>query len=327
MSGKRIVLIDLMQGLAMILVILGHHLFPFLPAWYKSMHYYIYLFHMPFFIFISAFLIRYSFKEIDGINGYWKYIRRKAVKFIPPYIIIGLLCILLKRPESLDSFLTQTGSLLIKPLESEATFLWYIYLLFIFYIVSPLVFALPQYCKHLLLAICIILWLYPANTNILCLAYLCKLSPFYMTGVLVAESLDYISNPNHPTISHSHRYLGIGVTSLILFILLSILHFQVGYHNVLEHIIPWVAIPALTYLAWLLGRSAFIRSALVFISINCFGIYLLHLFFVQALALAAGRLSIVGTTIGALIYLTVSISVSIPLAALCWQRINKLIKP
>ena len=112
----------------MVLVVLGHHLFPFLPAWYKSMHYYIYLFHMPFFIFISAFLIRYSFKGVDNNKEYWQYIRRKAVKFIPPYIIIGMLCILLKRPESINAFLTQVVCLLNNPLGSEATFLWYIYL-------------------------------------------------------------------------------------------------------------------------------------------------------------------------------------------------------
>ena len=150
MSSKRIVLVDLMQGLAMVLVVLGHHLFPFLPAWYKSMHYYIYLFHMPFFIFISAFLIRYSFKDIDSLNGYWQYIRRKAVKFIPPYIIIGIACILLKRPESFNVFLSQAVCLLNNPMGSEATFLWYIYLLFLLYIISPFLLSLPLQTESLL---------------------------------------------------------------------------------------------------------------------------------------------------------------------------------
>lgn len=317
MSGKRIVLIDLMQGLAMILVILGHHLFPFLPAWYKSMHYYIYLFHMPFFIFISAFLIRYSFKDIDSLNGYWQYIRRKAVKFIPPYIIIGIVCILLKRPESINVFLTQVVCLLNNPLGSEATFLWYIYLLFLLYVISPIVFAFPTYARILLLAGCLLLSLNPINTDLFCLAYLCKLSPFFMAGILIAESW----KKTQWQIPLPHLW---GISFLTVFIGLSILHFSIGYNYPLEHIIPWIAIPSLSYVAWMLGKSITIRSAFVFISINCFGIYLLHMFFVQAIALAAARTPFVGTTSGAIIYLALSVPISIICASFCWKWIWSL---
>ena len=72
-------LLDLMQGLAMILVVIGHHLFPFMPEWYRALHYYIYLFHMPFFIFISAFLIRY--KKYKGILFIYS---SKSEKVYPP---------------------------------------------------------------------------------------------------------------------------------------------------------------------------------------------------------------------------------------------------
>lgn len=314
MSSNRIVLIDLKQGLAMVLVVLGHHLFPFLPAWYKSMHYYIYIFHMPFFIFISAFLIRYSFKGFDSIKEYWQYILRKAVKFIPPYIIIGLLCIILKRPESLNAFLTQAVCLLNNPMGSEATFLWYIYLLFLLYIISPIIFALPQYAKFLLLAACLLLSLNPINTNLFCLAYLCELSPYYMTGVLVAESWKKVQWQ----IPCPHFW---GISFLMVFIGLSIIHFFIGYNYPLEHVISWIAIPALTYIAWILGKSIIIRKALVSISLNCFGIYLLHMFFVQALALAAARIPFVCTTFGAIIYLAFSIPISITCASFCWKKI------
>lgn len=316
MNSKRIILVDLMQGLAMILVVLGHHLFPFLPAWYKSMHYYIYLFHMPFFIFISAFLIRYSFKGVDSINDYWQYIRRKAVKFIPPYIIIGLLCILLKRPESINAFLSQAVYLLNNPLGSEATFLWYIYLLFLLYIISPIVFALPRYGKYLLLAVCLLLSLKPINTNLFCIAYLCKLSPFYMAGILIAESW----KKTQWKIPHPHLW---GISFLIVFIGLSIIRFCIDYNYLIEHVIPWIAIPALTYIAWILGKIILFRDFLVSISINCFGIYLLHMFFIQALALAAARIPFVGTTSGAIIYLVLSIPISITCASLCWRWMNK----
>ena len=62
--AKRIIGIDVMQGIAMVLVVLGHHLFPFMPEWYMRMFYWIYTFHMPLFIFISGFLVRYSYKGV-----------------------------------------------------------------------------------------------------------------------------------------------------------------------------------------------------------------------------------------------------------------------
>lgn len=46
---------DIIQDMAMLLVVLGHHLFGFMSPIYGDIHYYIYSFHMPLFIFISGF--------------------------------------------------------------------------------------------------------------------------------------------------------------------------------------------------------------------------------------------------------------------------------
>jgi len=319
-------LLDLMQGLAMTFVVIGHHLFTFLPSWYKGLHYYIYLFHMPFFIFISAFLIRYSYKGVDGIRGYCRYVSRKAVKFIPPYIIIGLLCILLKRPQSIDAIAEQSLCLLVNPLDSEATFLWYIYLLFQLYIISPIVISLPSWCKYALLAVCLTIWLFPAQTSLFCASYLCKLSPFYLAGIIVADTLkprlQTLGEDTNAT-SHSHTFWG--VAALTFFVGLSIAHFTIGYNPVLEHLLPWVAIPALTYLAYTSSHFSLAKAALIHISVNCFGIYLLHMFFVQGLALAASKTDAVGTTSGAIVYIAVSTTLSITLASFFWRRAKILL--
>ena len=318
---SRIVLIDLMQGLAMIIVIVGHHLFPFLAIWYNDMHSYIYLFHMPFFILISGFLIRYSYKGVDNIKGYWHYIFRKGKKFVPPYVIIGLLAIILKGPESFERSLTLAVNLLINPIASEATFLWYIYLLFLLYILSPIVFLLTFHGKIVLFAVSLLLWLYPANTNLLCLAYLCKLSPFYVTGVLLAEKWTIIMSKYCEWEKLSFAFMNVGLVS---FVILSFFHFCIGKNYFIDYLIPWISLPALTYIAWLFGH--FMKKALVFVSCNCFGIYLLHMFFVNAVALVLGRFSFWGTSVGTILYLIVSTSVSILFAALCWQYIGNINK-
>lgn len=90
----RITAIDIMLGIAMLLVVLGHHFFPFMPEWYRRMYYWIYTFHMPLFIFISGFLVRYSYKGVHSMAEYRSYVGRRFRKFALPYIIVGVLCAL-----------------------------------------------------------------------------------------------------------------------------------------------------------------------------------------------------------------------------------------
>ena len=80
---KRLSEIDVLQGIAMILVVLGHHFADIMPPWYNTFRYYLYIFHMPVFIFISGFLIRYSYKEINTILEYKNFVIKRCKKFIP----------------------------------------------------------------------------------------------------------------------------------------------------------------------------------------------------------------------------------------------------
>lgn len=293
----------------MVLVVTGHHLLPFMPSWYRSVHYYIYLFHMPFFIFISAFLIRYSYKQVSNAADYWSYIRKKAVKFFPPYLLVGGLCVLLKCFGNMDMLLHEVSLLFYDPLGSEATFLWYLYLLFIFYLISPLVFQLRPSVHWLLFAVSIVMWLYPVTSNVFCAAYFCKLSPFYMAGVLVAERSPL----------NMMFWRKVCLVALVAFLVLTVLHFRMGYQPLLERMFPWVGIPALTCLSWLLGQSAAIKRGLVHVSVNCFGIYLIHMFYVQAIALVVSHFMVLDSAPIAVVYLTMSVFACIWLASITWR--------
>ena len=88
---KRLVHIDMMVGMAMILVVMGHFTLGFEPDWYnKGLHNWIYSFHMEMFVFLSAFLIRYTYKGVQSPLEYGKYIWRKFKKFFVWFVVIGI---------------------------------------------------------------------------------------------------------------------------------------------------------------------------------------------------------------------------------------------
>ena len=190
---KRLDIIDVMQGIAMLWVIVGHHLFDFMPPVYGHIHYYIYSFHMPLFIFISGFLIAYSYKGIS----YRQYVYRRFHKFFVPYVIVGIIITLLAATKGgIASIGENLVNLMVSPKQSEATFLWYIYLLFVLYAIFP-------FCEKgrkklgisfevLLLLIGICFYLFPIGTTILCLDYFSGYFLFYAIGVVAAWHFGFI---------------------------------------------------------------------------------------------------------------------------------------
>lgn len=94
---KRLNLIDIMQGLAMFLVVAGHQSVSFAANWYAPLHACIYSFHMGLFVFISGLLIRYTYRPGTPREEYSN-VKRKLKKFGLPYLIIGILATLLAHP-------------------------------------------------------------------------------------------------------------------------------------------------------------------------------------------------------------------------------------
>ena len=163
MTKTRLVSIDMMVGMAMILVVLGHMSVGNEPYWYShGLHNWIYSFHMELFLFLSAFLIRYSFKGVTTVAEYGKYVWRKFKKFFLWFIVVGLAVdIIAKMFNGNELSLSVIGNsiyrLLVYPAFSEASFLWYIYILFGYYIISPIYIKLPQLVKTILCVAALIL--------------------------------------------------------------------------------------------------------------------------------------------------------------------------
>lgn len=277
-AHRRLHIVDVMQGIAMLWVVIGHHLLEFMPPIYDKIHYYIYSFHMPYFIFISSFLIAYSYRG----QAYVPYVYKKFHKFFIPYVIVGILISGLTAFQcGFDSFPVSLLNLLISPKESDATFLWYIYLLFFLYAIYPLcekgLQRFQVYSELVLLLMGIFLYLRPWNIQIFCLDYFSKYFLFYVLGIISAKYFALLRN-------HLPLMKILGICCLLLFIWLSSLVF-VQSADWVYSILCFIAIPAMSGLSYIFLRSLSVKRVLESISRNCFHIYLLHMFFIQGIAI------------------------------------------
>lgn len=284
-GGKcRLWAIDVMQGIAMLWVIVGHHLLDFMPSVYNRLHYYIYSFHMPYFIFISSFLIAYSYKK----TPYMAYVLRKGQKFFIPYVLIGGLVIGLKAiQQGIDIVPKNIFFLIFSPKQSEATFLWYIYLLFFLYALYPFcwegVRRFKIYFEFILLSIGFYFYLKPIPIQILCIDYFTKYFLFYVFGLIAAWHFLSLK-----------KYLCplkvIAFFCFIIFLILTMIVFLKPEIQLTYIMLCFVVIPAMYGLGNILSHIPKVTGMLVTISKNCFHIYLYHMFFIQGLALLFAKI-------------------------------------
>ncbi len=282
MSGsvpkRRLESLDLMQGIAMLWVVVGHHLLPFMPSEYGSFHHYIYAFHMPLFIWISGFLMAYSYKG----GSYGTYLGGKLRKFFVPYILVGGAVAILFSFREGASLVDNLYNLALYPKESETTFLWYIYLLTFLYALYPLLVVamrrFGRWAEGIILATGIVLYLYPIPTGFLCLDYFSRYFLFFIIGVYAGQRVDILS-------PWGRELKMLGVAALLLFAVASVVSCR-EFTPMLYRSLAFLAIPAMYGLAYICMNVRVATITLTTISRNCFRIYLFHMFMVQAVAIA-----------------------------------------
>lgn len=314
--AKRIIDIDVMQGIAMVLVVLGHHRFDFMPEWYISFFYWLYTYHMPLFIFISGFLIRYSYKGINNGGEYRRYVSKRMKKFFLPFFIIGTIGTFATwNFNDVNALLNNLLNLIISPKQSEVTFLWYIYLLFIFYCIAPIIFNAKLWIKVLLFIVAVYLSTHVIPIGYICIDWFTRYFVFFLCGAFVAKNY-------HKITQHKKICLSICIGSFVAFILMSIAILTGNSNSILRYLIQWLGIPTFALMSYFLKQCSWINKTLVYISVNCFGIYLLHMFFVQAGALFITNLPLDIPSWGYIIYLILSTTFSIFTTALIWKLFN-----
>lgn len=146
---KRLIEIDRVTALAIFLVVVGHVVARKPPddnSWYVSLKSIIYMFHMPLFMFISGCIFAYTYKPISTTSEYFTWATKKIHRLAPGFLIFGSLIILGKKAaincvyvdNPSISFLSDFYYLLIDPIKSPASSLWYIYVLIELYLIFPI---------------------------------------------------------------------------------------------------------------------------------------------------------------------------------------------
>jgi len=186
------------KGIAITLVVIGHVLAGNVShgnAWFTSLVDYIYLFHMPFFIFLSGYVF-FRPGRMDKINKeYLPYIKTQSVRLLLPFIAIGALIVVGKIgmqhiihvdnvPNGLFRGLLD---LIFHTQHSPSVFLWYIYAIFIYGALSPLLHRLIGDKMIVWIGLAMLLYLLPDIHYF----YLDKLTMFFIFFCLAGLARKY----------------------------------------------------------------------------------------------------------------------------------------
>jgi len=160
--------LDRAKGLAILLVVIGHIVARNGPkgnSWYADLQEIIYTFHMPFFMYLSGFVAFRSSLLSREATQTFDILKKKAKRLIVPFVLFGVAIILAKHFGSLFLYVDNMQGDLLHSLinifwdtsRSEAVSIWYLYVLFVFWLITaPVVLRDKNHIFFLLaIAICI----------------------------------------------------------------------------------------------------------------------------------------------------------------------------
>jgi fucose 4-O-acetylase-like acetyltransferase len=141
--------IDRAKGLAILLVVFGHLMangYPRGNAWYDTAKDIVYSFHMPFFMYLSGYVFSLANKQAVGTRAYPGFLRDRAVRLLVPFALFGLLTVAGKYFSSFflyvddppHSIWAGLRELVINTDNSPALSIWYVYVLFLYSALMPL---------------------------------------------------------------------------------------------------------------------------------------------------------------------------------------------
>lgn len=140
--------LDRAKGVAILLVVVGHIVAAAPPAgaeWYDTLRYAIYRFHMPFFFYLSGYVVWLSGALRTPASAMPGYVARRAHRLLAPFLLLGLVVLAGKllagqvlhvdnRPAGL---LDGLRDLVVTTEDSPATFIWFLWVLFLCSVVAP----------------------------------------------------------------------------------------------------------------------------------------------------------------------------------------------
>jgi fucose 4-O-acetylase-like acetyltransferase len=191
MNQKEMQDITIAKGIAILLVVIGHILGRGTSegnAWFDVVDGMIYLFHMPFFMAISGYLF-FRIGRIESVySAYRPFITKQFTRLILPFFGMGLLVLLGKMlmqhfvhvDNVPQSFITGVTGLFWDTGKSPSTFIWYIYVLFIYTALTPFLFHFTRHAFAIAIVLGLLMYCMPSIKYM----YLDKLMPFYIFFII-----------------------------------------------------------------------------------------------------------------------------------------------
>ena len=273
MSRIRLNEIDVATGIAITLVVTGH-LQDSNPNWYDVYKNTLYKFHMPFFMFISGFLLAYTNNNYSNFNNYLKFLKSKIFKFVIPYLFMSFLFLIVKILINEYSFNHEIKEaikdIIFSPISGPSGFMWYIYVLFQYYIFFPLVYQFNFFKKYFFIFIIIglILSWYNPFTYIFQLSLFAKYFLFFSIGFYLALNYQVF-----------YKILNkLGWIFLVVFMGL-FFYDLINYKGVSNFLLAITSLPAILYVAIKINKNRLIEE----IGKKTFTIYLWNSAFIFGL--------------------------------------------
>ncbi len=140
--------LDRGKGVAILLVVIGHIVAAAPPTgaeWYDTLRYAIYRFHMPFFFYLSGYVVWLSGALRTPDAEMPRFAVRRAQRLLLPFLLLGVVVLLGKlaaeRFVHVDNqpagLLGGLRDLVVTTQDSPATFIWFLWVLFLCSIAAP----------------------------------------------------------------------------------------------------------------------------------------------------------------------------------------------
>ena len=276
LQKQRLVEYDKAKGFAIFLVVLGHLVATDAPEnhhWMSQLKDIIYSFHMPFFMFLSGFMLFYSLPEIKKWEDYKRLIRKKSKRLVPPFLFFAILIfsgkLLASKYVAVDNPVQDLSGffdIFLTPYYSYSAYLWYIYVLLEYYLLFPaLCYFLKNRIEHFLVPAFILQFIAPYMEAYFALDLFFKYIFVFTVGGVFAK--------NYQQFMNSLRSWGFAFISL--FAVALILRTQILIPDL---IMGLLSIPALySLLSFSLGDRGTSTSGLwAIIGTYAFPIYLMN---------------------------------------------------
>jgi fucose 4-O-acetylase-like acetyltransferase len=269
---KRAILYDvkIATGIAILLVVIGHLASRGQQGieMYTNIKSVIYKFHMPLFLFLSGYITHYTFKPISSISDYMSFVRKKALRLFPAYIILSFVFLTGKFVIKYNSgfLLEELGKIMIYPSLGSSGFLWYIYVLFMFNLFMPIINKIFQHYGlffFVFISSCILSFF--SFPDLFALNFFFWYLPFFLLGGFMSKKRE----------AYCNFIKSYGVIFLIVFVVWFSLEF-LGFIDTPKLISGLISIVTIHYISIKLSRNVFFE----YLGDNSFNIYLFNTLFI-----------------------------------------------